>query len=174
MGICSSKHRFFGKNKESHVLVKYNSNDKAVDKSRKKKNQNMGGNKSPFFAFYTRSPTNYLFSKGSNGSPNMTPKRLFRRAFAPLSPAQHMKAVLARRHMGNGEERLNKSFGFLKHIGHKYEIGEEVGKGHFGHTCKSRCKKGEHKGQPVAVKIISKSKVSFIIFLFKHVLNQTL
>nr|GFA10961.1 CDPK-related kinase 5-like [Tanacetum cinerariifolium] len=75
-----------------------------------------------------------------------------------------MKAVLARRTAkGNGEERLNKSFGFLKHIRHKYEIGEEVGKGHFGHTCKGRCRKGELKGLQVAIKIISKSQMTTAI-----------
>ncbi|GKA62074.1 CDPK-related kinase 5-like protein [Tanacetum coccineum] len=72
-----------------------------------------------------------------------------------------MKAVLARRAAkGNGEERLNKSFWFLEHIRHKYEIEEEVGKGYFAHTCKGRCRKGELKGLQVAIKIISESHVS--------------
>nr|XP_043632034.1 CDPK-related protein kinase-like [Erigeron canadensis] len=153
MGICSSKHINFGKH----------NNDKAIEKSKKKKNQSMERKKSPFFGFYAQSPTHYLFSRKS--SPGATPARLFKKAFAPLSPAQHMKAVLARRHgvKGNGEEKLNKHFGFSKHIGHKYDIREEVGKGHFGHTYRARCKKGELKGQIVAVKIISKSKMTTAI-----------
>ncbi|KAL8238265.1 hypothetical protein R6Q59_019348 [Mikania micrantha] len=57
-------------------------------------------------------------------------------------------------------EKLNRSFGFSKHIGRKHVIGEEVDKGHFGHTCRVRCKKGVFKGQQFAVKIISKSKLS--------------
>ncbi|XP_071735156.1 CDPK-related protein kinase-like isoform X1 [Rutidosis leptorrhynchoides] len=152
MGICSSKDGSLGKHKQDN-------NENAMEKSKKKNNQNVGGNKSPLYVFYAQSPTNYLFSKKS---PVASPARLFKKAFAPLSPAQHMKAVLARRH-GNGEEKLNKNFGFSKHIGHKYEIGEEVGKGHFGHTCKARCRKGEFKGQIVAVKIISKSKMTTAI-----------
>ncbi|KAD2804689.1 hypothetical protein E3N88_38066 [Mikania micrantha] len=35
-------------------------------------------------------------------------------------------------------EKLNRSFGFSKHIGRKHVIGEEVDKGHFGHTCRAR------------------------------------
>lgn len=54
---------------------------------------------------------------------------------------------------------LDKSFGFSKHFGNKYELGEEVGRGHFGYTCKATFKKGELKGQQAAVKVIPKSKV---------------
>lgn len=54
---------------------------------------------------------------------------------------------------------LDKSFGFGKNFGAKYELGKEVGRGHFGHTSIARAKKGEIKGQLVAVKIIPKSKV---------------
>lgn len=142
MGIFSSKHR---KNKET-PKQNNNNDDKAIEKTGKKK-----GKKCAFIAFY---PGKYMFRS------NASPKRLFKRAFAPLTPTQHMKGVLAKRTgKGNGEEKLNKSFGFSKHIGHKYEIGEGVGKGHFGQTCRARCKKGEFKGQQVAVKIITKSKV---------------
>jgi hypothetical protein len=34
-----------------------------------------------------------------------------------------------------------------------------VGRGHFGYTCSAKFKKGERKGQQVAVKVIPKSKV---------------
>lgn len=60
---------------------------------------------------------------------------------------------------GEGERSLDKSFGYGKNFGAKFELGKEVGRGHFGHTCWAKGKKGELKGQSVAVKIISKSKV---------------
>jgi len=60
---------------------------------------------------------------------------------------------------GEGEGQLDKSFGYPKNLTSKYELGKEVGRGHFGHTCWAKGKKGELKNQPVAVKIISKAKV---------------
>ncbi|MED6121062.1 Cyclin-dependent kinase 4 [Stylosanthes scabra] len=116
-----------------------------------------------------------------------TPRRIFRRPFPPPSPAKHIRASLAKR-LGRGavaarakegtipeeaavaeeeaeeeEEELDKRFGYGKNFGAKYEIGKEIGKGHFGHTCYARCKKGELKDQAVAVKIISKSKMTTAI-----------
>lgn len=137
------------------------------------------GKKSPFFPFYSPSPAHYLFSKKSPGrspanvSSNSTPKRFFKRPFPPPSPAKHIRAVLARRNAslkpneaaipeGSEAEQvagLDKSFGFSKHFGNKYELGEEVGRGHFGYTCAAKFKKGELKGQQVAVKVIPKAKV---------------
>lgn len=143
------------------------------------------GKKSPFFPFYSPSPAHNWFSKKSspakspapNASSNSTPRRFFRRPFPPPSPAKHIKSVLARRHgsvkpneaaipEGNeseGVSGLDKSFGFSKHFGNKYELGEEVGRGHFGYTCKAKFKKGELKGQEVAVKVIPKSKMTTAI-----------
>lgn len=141
--------------------------------------------KSPFFPFYSPSPAHYLFSKKSparspaNASANSTPKRFFRKPFPPPSPAKHIRAVLARRHgsvkpneapIPEGSEAegiagLDKNFGFSKHLASKYELGEEVGRGHFGYTCSARFKKGELKGQQVAVKIIPKSKVFHLLHL---------
>ncbi|KAK3023962.1 hypothetical protein RJ639_042852 [Escallonia herrerae] len=148
------------------------------------------GKKSPLFSFYSPSPAHYLFGKKSpartpaNARSNSTPKRFFR---VPPSPAKHIKEVLARRHgsvkpneavIPEGEEEddgagrggggatataLNKSFGFSKHFGNKYELGEEVGRGHFGYTCKAKFKKGELKGQEVAVKVIPKAKMTTAI-----------
>lgn len=135
--------------------------------------------KSPFFPFYSPSPAHYFFSKKSparspaNVSSNSTPKRFFKRPFPPPSPAKHIRAVLLRRHgsvkpneaaIPEGSEAeaatgLDKSFGFSKHFGNKYELGEEVGRGHFGYTCKATFKKGELKGQQAAVKVIPKAKV---------------
>lgn len=107
-----------------------------------------------------------------------TPRRFFRRPFPPPSPAKHIKASLAKR-LGHAakpkegpipeeagtepEQALDKSFGYSKNFGAKYELGKEVGRGHFGHTCSARCKKGELKDQPVAVKIISKAKMTTAI-----------
>ena len=138
-------------------------------------------NKSPYFPLFTPSPAHYLFSKKSplrspaNVSSNSTPKRFFKKPFPPPSPAKHIMAVLARRHgsvkpneasipEGNVIEGpgLDKSFGFSKHFRNKYELGEEVGKGHFGHTCRATVKKGELKGKQVAVKVIPKAKVCYL------------
>ncbi|TYK12902.1 CDPK-related kinase 5 isoform X2 [Cucumis melo var. makuwa] len=138
--------------------------------------------KSPYFPPFTPSPVHYLFSKKSplrsppNVSSNSTPKRFFKKPFPPPSPAKHIMAVLARRHgsvkpneasipEGNviEEPGLDKSFGFSKHFRNKYELGEEVGKGHFGHTCRATVKKGELKGKQVAVKVIPKAKMTTAI-----------
>ncbi|VFQ92055.1 unnamed protein product [Cuscuta campestris] len=148
-----------------------------------KKGEVEAGKKSPLFPFYSPSPAHYLFSKKSparspaNGpSSNSTPRRFFRRPFPPPSPAKHIRAVLARRHgsvkpngaaIPEGAEpeggRLDKSFGFSKNLGTKYELGEEVGRGHFGYTCRAKFKKGELKGQDVAVKVIPKAKMTTAI-----------
>lgn len=142
------------------------------------------GKKSPFFPFYSPSPAHYFFSKKSPArSPapgSGTPRRFIKRPFPPPSPAKHIKALLARRHgsvkpneaaIPEGKEvsqgaGLDKSFGFSKKFYDKYELGEEVGRGHFGYTCRAKFKKGELKGQEVAVKVIPKAKVRKTIFLF--------
>ncbi|KAJ4842137.1 Cyclin-dependent kinase 4 [Turnera subulata] len=111
-----------------------------------------------------------------------TPRRFFRRPFPPPSPAKHIAASLAKR-LGGGkpkegpipehgsaegeqqqqQQSLDKSFGYSKNFGAKYELGKEVGRGHFGHTCSARVKKGEFRDQSVAVKIISKAKMTTAI-----------
>ncbi|XP_031275598.1 CDPK-related kinase 5 isoform X1 [Pistacia vera] len=138
------------------------------------------GKKSPFFPFYSPSPAHYFFSKKSSparSSANSTPKRFFKRPFPPPSPAKHIKAVLARRHgsvkpnetsIPEGSEAeaatgLDRSFGFSKNFINKYELGDEVGRGHFGYTCAAKFKKGELKGQQVAVKVIPKAKMTTAI-----------
>lgn len=114
---------------------------------------------------------------GVSPSPSRsTPRRFFKRPFPPPSPARHIKAALARRQApkegtipedgeggGGGERKLDKRFGYGKNFGAKYEVIKEVGRGHFGHTCSARARKGEIKGQVVAVKIISKAKVSWYV-----------
>ncbi|KAI4314943.1 hypothetical protein L6164_027801 [Bauhinia variegata] len=149
----------------------------------KEKSNTENGKKSPFFPFYSPSPAHYWFSKKSparspaNVSSNSTPKRFFKRPFPPPSPAKHIRAVLARRHgsvkpneatIPEGSEAevvtgLDKSFGFSKHLGNKYELGDEIGRGHFGYTCAAKFKKGELKGQQVAVKVIPKAKMTTAI-----------
>ncbi|KAK1374066.1 Cdpk-related kinase 7 [Heracleum sosnowskyi] len=86
------------------------------------------------------------------------------------APAKHIRALLARRHgsvkpneasipEGNElEVGLDKNFGYSKQILQHYELGEGVGRGHFGYTCSSKAKRGSLKGQDVAVKVIPKSK----------------
>ncbi|KAJ0962171.1 hypothetical protein J5N97_029999 [Dioscorea zingiberensis] len=121
------------------------------------------------------SPWPSPYPAGVSPSPaRSTPRRFFRRPFPPPSPAKHIKASLLKRlgppkppegpipEDGGGEtERpLDKTFGYGKNFGAKYELGKEVGRGHFGHTCSAVAKKGEMKGQLVAVKIISKAKMT--------------
>ncbi|URD89779.1 calmodulin-dependent protein kinase [Musa troglodytarum] len=116
------------------------------------------------------------FPAGVSPSPaSSTPRRFFRRPFPPPSPAKHIKAALAKRldpgklkegttaedGTGNAEKpTLNKNFGYGKNFGAKYELGKEVGRGHFGNTCLAKAKKGDIKGQTVAVKIVSKAKMT--------------
>ncbi|KAG5006710.1 hypothetical protein JHK85_025252 [Glycine max] len=45
----------------------------------------------------------------------------------------------------------------------RLEVNEEVGRGHFGYTCSVRFKKGELKGQQVAVKVIPKAKILNVV-----------
>ncbi|KAF9622678.1 hypothetical protein IFM89_032599 [Coptis chinensis] len=184
MGICASRpssktNRFAPKEEEitEQNPNSNNANEEQVEKKQKEELEVV--KKSPFFPFYSPSPAHYLFSKKSPApSSNSTPRRFFKRPFPPPSPAKHIRAVLARRHGSvkpneasiaeNGESNesvagLDKSFGFLKNFGSKYEMGEEVGRGHFGYTCSAKFKKGELKGQPVAVKVIPKPKMTTAI-----------
>ncbi|KAK9063130.1 hypothetical protein SSX86_017000 [Deinandra increscens subsp. villosa] len=135
---------------------------------------------------FTGSPwqTSYPAGVPPTPSPAGTPKRMFKWPFPPPSPAKPIMSALLRR-KGNttapapgpgtgtgtipeddreaGERALDKSFGYQKNFGSKYELGKEVGRGHFGHTCWAKCKKGVLKNQAVAVKIISKSKMTTAI-----------
>ncbi|KAI3681902.1 hypothetical protein L6452_36708 [Arctium lappa] len=107
-------------------------------------------------------------------------RRFFKRPFPPPSPAKHIKASLARR-FGHAKQpregpipedgtalepelqSLDKNFGYNKNFGAKYELGKEIGRGHFGHTCHARGKKGDLKDHALAVKIISKVKMTTAI-----------
>jgi hypothetical protein len=127
-----------------------------------------------------------------------TPRRFFKRPFPPPSPAKHIKATLAKRLGGvkpkegtipeegaagpggggadaaaEAERPLDKTFGFGKNFGAKYELGKEVGRGHFGHTCSAVVTKGDYKGHTVAVKIISKAKVRATLEIMLLLSNLT-
>ncbi|KAL6539758.1 cyclin-dependent serine/threonine protein kinase [Orobanche hederae] len=132
-----------------------------------------------FFPFYSPSPLRSLFktSPDTSNSVPSTPLGILKRPFPPPSPAKHIKAFLLRRHgsvkpneasIPEGSEcemviGLDKNFGFLKNFSSCYEIGEEMGRGHFGYTCSAKRKKGSLKGQDVAVKVIPKSKMTTAI-----------
>ncbi|XP_057787439.1 CDPK-related protein kinase-like isoform X2 [Salvia miltiorrhiza] len=100
-------------------------------------------------------------------TPAETPRR---RPNPPPSPAKHLMAVLLRRHASmkpnaaeiaeGAEAGLDKSFGLSKKFASRFEVGEEVGRGHFGYTCSAIAKKGDLKSQKLAVKIIPKSKMT--------------
>lgn len=113
-------------------------------------------------------------------TPGRTPGRKFRWPLPPPSPAKPiMSAILRRRGPerapegptpipeeegeGDRERGLDKSFGYGKNFGARFELGKEVGRGHFGHTCWAKGKKGELKGQAVAVKIVCKAKMTTAI-----------
>ncbi|KAL8188559.1 hypothetical protein R6Q57_029847 [Mikania cordata] len=135
---------------------------------------------------FTGSPwqTSYPAGVPPTPSPARTPKRMFKWPFPPPSPAKPIMSAILKRQgkgrgnstapapgtgtipeddTGDGERTLDKSFGYPRSFGSKYELGKEVGRGHFGHTCWAKCKKGVLKNQPVAVKIISKSKMTTAI-----------
>uniref|UniRef100_A0A7N0UZ60 non-specific serine/threonine protein kinase n=2 Tax=Kalanchoe fedtschenkoi TaxID=63787 RepID=A0A7N0UZ60_KALFE len=125
---------------------------------------------SPLRSFFKNSPAN-----SANPSVNSTPLRFLKRPFPPPSPAKHIKSLLARRHgsvkpneasIPEGYEvvvGLDKNFGYSKQFIAHYELGEEVGRGHFGYTCLAKGKKGNLKGLDVAVKVIPKSKMTTAI-----------
>ncbi|XAR68400.1 Non-specific serine/threonine protein kinase [Bertholletia excelsa] len=134
------------------------------------------GKSSSNFPFYSPSPLPSAFKNSpANSSVSSTPLRFFKRPFPPPSPAKHIRALLARRHgsvkpneasIPEGSEiavGLDKNFGFSKHFMSHYDLGEEVGRGHFGYTCSAKAKKGSLKGQDVAVKVIPKSKMTTAI-----------
>ena len=149
------------------------------------------GGATPLHSF-AASPFQSPLPAGVAPSPARTPGRKFRWPLPPPSPAKPiMSAILRRRGParetggpepipeeggaaagggGEGERGLDKSFGYPKNFGAKYEIGKEIGRGHFGHTCFAKGKKGELKGHSVAVKIISKAKVCFgYVFILSYI-----
>ncbi|KAJ0044642.1 hypothetical protein Pint_05180 [Pistacia integerrima] len=104
-------------------------------------------------------------------SPGRTPGRKFKWPLPPPSPAKPIMSAIMKRRASKekpvtaeeGERRLDKNFGYGKNFGSKFELGKEVGRGHFGHTCWAKGKKGALKGQSLAVKVISKAKMTTAI-----------
>ncbi|KAI3974400.1 hypothetical protein MKX01_038733 [Papaver californicum] len=144
---------------------------------------NRSSSTSPWPSPYPTGTNNSPLPGGVTPSParsgKSTPRRFFGK-FPPPSPAKHIRAALRKRTSkpkegpipeegsgggggGGGERQLDKSFGYRKDFMSKYELGKEVGRGHFGHTCSAKAKKGELKGHEVAVKIISKAKMATAI-----------
>lgn len=130
--------------------------------------------KTPKFPFYSPSPLPSAFKNSpANSSVTSTPLRFLKRV--PPSPAKHIRALLARRHgsikpneatIPEGSEcdiGLDKNFGYSKNFDNHYELGEEVGRGHFGYTSAAKGKRGSLKGHDVAVKVIPKSKMTTAI-----------
>ncbi|CAF1932785.1 CDPK-related kinase 2 [Brassica napus] len=142
---------------------------------------------SPFLPFYTPSPARHRRNKSRDGggggeikSVTSTPLRQLARAFHPPSPAKHIRDVLRRRkgkkeatlpaekkqteeEKEREEVGLDKRFGFSREFQSRMELGEEIGRGHFGYTCSANFKKGELKDHEVAVKVIPKSKMTTAI-----------
>ncbi|XP_027345639.1 CDPK-related kinase 5 isoform X1 [Abrus precatorius] len=186
MGVCTSKPQ----KPNPYALRETEADPTQVPKTplsphannTRRKDDVIAGKQSPFFPFYSPSPAHFLKKSpapaGGSRSASSTPRRFFRRPFPPPSPAKHIRAVLARRQgkkaaaaipeeaeeEGGGDAAdLDKRFGFSKEFSSRLEVGEEVGRGHFGYTCSARFKKGELKGQQVAVKVIPKAKMTTAI-----------
>nr|DAD29231.1 TPA_asm: hypothetical protein HUJ06_030699 [Nelumbo nucifera] len=166
MGLCHGKPIEVPSSNAENSVVPGNSEHAANSDATKPSN----------FPFYSPSPLPSGFKNSpANSSVTSTPLRFFKRPFPPPSPAKHIKALLARRHgavkpneatIPEGSEcevGLDKSFGFSKHFLQKFELGEEVGRGHFGYTCLAKAKKGELKGHELAVKVIPKAKMTTTI-----------
>ncbi|KAI9123834.1 hypothetical protein K1719_005134 [Acacia pycnantha] len=178
MGLCTSKPQKRNQFSVQELEGDHGSCDpSSIPKgSPTPKNEIVSGKQSPFFPFYSPSPARFFKKSpaptGGPRSASSTPGRVFRRPFPPPSPAKHIKAFLAKRQgkktskaiPEDGEEvDLDKRFGFSKEFTSRLEVGEEVGRGHFGYTCSARFKKGEHKGKQVAVKVIPKAKMTTAI-----------
>ncbi|XP_020216850.2 CDPK-related kinase 5 isoform X2 [Cajanus cajan] len=176
MGLCTSKPTLSSTQSASHspappqndavTLTRSSEPHASSANNGQNPNEPENGKRSPFFPFYSPSPGRYVFP--------LSPRRFFKRPFPPPSPAKHIRAALARRHgsvkpneapipEAEAVSGLDKNFGFSKHFGSKYDVGDEVGRGHFGYTCVAKVKKGEMKGQQVAVKVIPKAKMTTAI-----------
>ncbi|KAJ6747588.1 SERINE/THREONINE-PROTEIN KINASE [Salix koriyanagi] len=168
MGLCHGKPAELQQNQSKNNTLSIQTDSTKAPNSHSRKNS--------YIPFYSPSPLSSLFKTSpAVSSVSSTPLRLFKRPFPPPSPAKHIRALLARRHgsvkpneasIPEGNEidiGLDKNFGFSKQFVSHYELGEEVGRGHFGYTCSAKAKKGSLKGQNVAVKVIPKSQMTTAI-----------
>ncbi|KAK4418476.1 CDPK-related kinase [Sesamum alatum] len=110
-------------------------------------------------------PSPYPFGAGgatpSGVSPS--PARVHSQESPREGPIPEDAATVVAEETEHQHHSLDKNFGYNKNFGAKYELGKEVGKGHFGHTCYAKGRKGELKDVPLAVKIISKAKMTTAI-----------
>ncbi|CAN1812790.1 CDPK-related kinase 3 [Linum perenne] len=136
--------------------------------------------------FYAPSPFHSPLPAGvpPSPSPSGTPGRKFKWPLPPPSPAKPIMRMMRKKGQtkktpkqgtipeddeggpaagDESEVPLDKNFGYPNNIAAKYELGKEVGRGHFGHTCWAKGKKGDLKGESVAVKVISKAKMTTAI-----------
>ncbi|KAJ6700110.1 SERINE/THREONINE-PROTEIN KINASE [Salix purpurea] len=168
MGLCHGKPAELQQNQSKNNTLSIETDSTKAPNSHSRKNS--------YIPFYSPSPLSSLFKTSpAVSSVSSTPLRIFKRPFPPPSPAKHIRALLARRHgsvkpneasIPEGNEidiGLDKNFGFSKQFVSHYELGEEVGRGHFGYTCSAKAKKGSLKGQNVAVKVIPKSQMTTAI-----------
>ncbi|XP_078433052.1 CDPK-related kinase [Wolffia australiana] len=174
MGLCSSKPAEEGPSRERNPheedeAPKKKKEERVEEEEEEEGKRSIKPSPSPVFPFYSPSPAHSLFGKSTPA----TPRKFFKRPFPPPSPAKHIRAALARRHgsvkpneasLAEGDcAGLDKKFGFSRHFASNYELGEEVGRGHFGYTCSAKLRKGELKGHKVAVKVIPKAKMTTAI-----------
>ncbi|CAN1812787.1 CDPK-related kinase 4 [Linum perenne] len=129
--------------------------------------------------FYAPSPFHSPLPAGvpPSPSPSGTPGRKFKWPLPPPSPAKPIMRMMRKKGQTKktpkqgtipeddegGPAAGDKNFGYPNNIAAKYELGKEVGRGHFGHTCWAKGKKGDLKGESVAVKVISKAKMTTAI-----------
>ncbi|KAL8519586.1 hypothetical protein ACS0TY_010503 [Phlomoides rotata] len=190
MGHCCSKSVAVSVDKEdfnssTSAAAANNHRQTPASGSNRPSGSTNGAARTPPAHSFTASPWQSPYPAGvaPSPSPARTPGRKFRWPLPPPSPAKPIMSAFMKRQpaapptkpipeetpgggggRGEGSERqLDKSFGYSKNFAAKYELGKEVGRGHFGHTCWAKGKKGELKNQQVAVKIISKAKMTTAI-----------
>ncbi|KAK4480534.1 hypothetical protein RD792_013610 [Penstemon davidsonii] len=175
MGHCCSKNVTVSVDKDDVVSTSFASNNHRPYRSAPQTpSASVNGAPHTPAHSYGTSPWQSPYPAGlaPSPSPARTPGRKFRWPLPPPSPAKPIMSAFMKRNPatkpvpeevsgGEGRERsLDKIFGYSKNFATKYELGKEVGRGHFGHTCRAKGKKGKMKNQQVAVKIISKAKMT--------------
>ncbi|XP_074320557.1 CDPK-related kinase 7-like isoform X1 [Silene latifolia] len=175
MGLCHAKPVKIPETQLDNQVINTENTQNLPNNLPQSNNNNENVKKTPKFPFYSPSPLQNWF-KNSPSSVKSTPHRFLKGPFPAASPAKHIRALLARRHglvkpneasIPEGSEEceigLDKHFGYSKHFVNNYEIGEEIGRGHFGYTCCGKGKKGSLKGVDVAIKVIPKAKMTTAI-----------
>ncbi|KAL0334377.1 UNVERIFIED_CONTAM: CDPK-related kinase [Sesamum angustifolium] len=137
MGLCHGKPIEPPQNLSENPVIPGENNEPVLNSST---------GKTPKFPFYSPSPlpSGFKNSPSNSSSVPSTPLRFLKRHFHH----RHRLSIL----------RPCLQEGMALH----YELGEEVGRGHFGYTCSAKGKKGSLKGQDVAVKVIPKKMTTAI------------